>query len=444
VAGLIVVVAVLGLWMARARGQKDGQGGGDKAASGAAGAGAGRGAGKGGGADRVIPVLVTPVVVRDFPVYAEGLGTVTAYKTVNVHSQVEGRLETVAFREGQTVKRGELLAQIDSRPFSIQLHQAEAALARDRAQLHGAELNLTRYVTVSAERLIPQQQVDDQRALTEQLKGTVSADEAQIENARLQLAYARITSPIDGVTGIRQVDPGNVIHVADASGIVVITQIDPIAVIFTLPQDDLPQVVQSQADGPPPVEALSRDGDQLLGKGQLGLIDNQINQNTATLRLKAIFPNPAHTLWPNQFVKTRLRLSIKKGALVIAAAAIQRGPQGTFVYVVDNDDRAVMRPIELDVMEGEQAVVTKGVSPGERVVSEGQNQLRPGARVSLRAAGGGGGPAGRGAGQKSGGAGAKPGGPPAGGNPGSTGGPRAGGDHAGGTRPNTGGRPKQP
>jgi multidrug efflux system membrane fusion protein len=337
-----------------------------------------------GGADRVVPVLVTPAVRRDVPLTVEGLGSVTAYMTVNVRTQVDGRLDRVAFREGQAVKRGELLAQVDDRPFKIQLHQGEAALARDQAQLQGAALNLKRYEAVVAQRLIPQQQADDQRTLTEQLKGTVRSDEAQIESARLQLAYARITSPIDGVTGIRQVDPGNIVHAADANGIVVVTQLDPIAVVFTLPQDDLPRVVQSQVSGKPLVEALSREGDRTLAKGELALVDNQINQNTATIRLKAIFPNPDHALWPNQFVKTRLRLAVRKGALVVAAAAIQRGPQGTFVYVVGADDKAVVKPVEIDTIEGADALVKNGLEAGDRVVTEGQNQLRPGARVSVR------------------------------------------------------------
>jgi multidrug efflux system membrane fusion protein len=342
------------------------------------------GRGAGGGADRVVPVLVARVESRDVPIYLQGLGTVTAYKTVNVRTQVDGRLERVVFTEGQAVRRGQLLAQVDSRPFTIQLHQAEAALARDQAQLHGAERNLERYVTVSEQRLIPQQQVDDQRALTEQLRATVKSDQAQIETARLQLAYARITSPTDGVTGIRLVDPGNVVHASDPNGIVVVAQMDPIAVLFTLPQDDLPKVAPRQAERPLPVDALSREGDQLLAKGALALIDNQINQNTATIRLKAIFPNPDRTLWPNQFVKARLRLAVRKGALVVPAAAVQRGPQGAFVYVVGSGDRAAVRPVVVDLIEGEQALLSRGVTMGEQVVVEGQNQLRPNARVTVR------------------------------------------------------------
>jgi multidrug efflux system membrane fusion protein len=352
-------------------------------------AGAAKGGHAGAAAERVIPVVAAAAAVRDVPIYLDGLGTVTAYKTVNVHTQVGGRLDAVAFREGQAVKKGQVLAQIDPRPFTIALHQAEATHARDEAQLAGAKRNLERFIGVGAQRLIPQQQVDDQRALVDQLTGTVAADEAQIENAHLQLAYARITSPIDGVTGVRLVDPGNLVSTADANGIVVVTQMDPIAVLFTLPQDDLPAVSREQAKGALKVEARTRDGDQLLASGDLALVDNLINQGTATMRLKAIFPNPDRLLWPNQFVKARLQLMVRKDALVIPAVAVQRGPQGAFVYVVGDDGRAAMRPVTIERIEGETAIVAKGLTAGDKVVSEGQNQLRPGARVQPRATGGG-------------------------------------------------------
>jgi multidrug efflux system membrane fusion protein len=386
---VVAVIAALLVVRARARGPSAGgapaeaaqrePGGG---ARGGAGQGAGA-AGPGGASDRPIPVVVAHAATHDVPLYLDGLGSVTAYKTVNVRSQVDGRLDKVTFREGQAVKRGEMLAQVDPRPFTILLHTAEAALARDQAQLHGAELNLTRYETVVTQKLIPQQQVDDQRALVEQLRAATQADHAQIENAKLQLDYAHIVSPIDGVTGVRLVDPGNLVHASDASGIVVVTQMDPIAVLFTLPQDDLPDVSHYLAAGPLAVEAYSRDGAQLLATGQLGLVDNQINQTTATIRLKAILPNPDKKLWPNQFVKARLRLTVRQGALVVPAVAVQRGPQGTFAYVVSNE-RAAIRMVTVDSIEGDQAILTKGLEPGETVVIEGQNQLRPGGRVAVR------------------------------------------------------------
>ena len=342
------------------------------------------GGGKGApGGDRPVTVLLAEATTRDVPIYLDGLGTVTAYKTVNVRSQVDGRLDRVTFREGQAVKKGEVLAEVDPRPFQILLHQGEAALTRDKAQLDGAKRNLDRYEAVGGQHLLPQQQIDDQKALVEQLTGTVMTDHASIENAKLQLDYARIKSPLDGITGVRQIDPGNLVHAADTTGIVVVTQMDPIAVLFTLPQDDLPAVAKQLAEGALRVEAQNRDGAQTLATGTLELIDNQINQGTATMRLKAIFPNPDRALWPNQFVKARLRLTVSKGALVIPAVAVQRGPQGAFVYVA-NGDKAEVRNVAVDRIQGEDALIAKGLSPGDKVVREGQSQLRPGARLSVR------------------------------------------------------------
>ncbi|HEY2903917.1 MAG TPA: efflux RND transporter periplasmic adaptor subunit [Polyangia bacterium] len=401
--GVAAVVIVALVFRAHEKG-KAGESTGVQAQGQGAGAGS-KGGARGNAADRPVPVLTAKAVARDVPITLEGLGSVTAYKTVNVRTQVDGRLQRVVFREGQTVKAGELLAEIDPRPFEIMLHQGQAALARDQAQFHGAQRDLERYQAVVTEKLIPQQQVDDQRATVEQLQGAVQGDEATIENARLQLDYARIKSPIEGVTGVRQVDPGNVVHAADANAIVVVTQLDPIAVLYTLSQDELPRVAQAQATGALTVEALSRDGGQVLATGKLEVVDNQINQSTATIRLKAIFPNPAapqHALWPNQFVKARMRLAVRKGALVIPGVAVQRGPQGTFVYTIGDDDKAVVRPITVDVLQGDQALISKGLQPGEAVVIEGQNQLRPGAKVVSRAGGGGGAGAGGAGGDKNG------------------------------------------
>ena len=318
------------------------------------------------------------------PIILEGLGTVTPISTVTLKSQVDGRLVSVSFREGQTVRRGELLAQIDPRPFLIQLHAAQAARARDEAQLHEARLNLDRYHRLGAEGIIPQQQLDDQKALAIQLAATVRTDQAQIEQARLQLEYSRIVSPIDGITGVRQVDPGNLVHVGDATGIVVVTQIDPISVLFTLPQDDHLRVLKQLQLAPIPVDAYSRDGATLLESGTLTVMDNQINTTTASIRLRAVFSNPHRMLWPNAFAKARLRLSTRKGALVVPAAAVQRGPQGSFVYVVNADDSVAMRPIEVAFTQGELSIIEKGLSPGERVVSDGQNQLKPGSAIAPR------------------------------------------------------------
>jgi multidrug efflux system membrane fusion protein len=336
---------------------------------------------------RVVPVSVATVGKQDVPVYLEGLGNAQPLATVTIKSQVDGRLDKVVFQEGQEVKKGDLLAQVDPRPFAIQLHQAEAALMRDGAQFRNAKLNLERFRELRLRNLIAQQQVDDQQAMVDQLEGGVKADEATAENARLQLDYARIKSPIDGTTGVRLVDPGNVVHASDPTGIVVVTQIDPMAVVFTLPQDDLPRVSKKLAEGPLTVEAYNRDGAIHLQTGRLELIDNQVNQATATIRLKAIFPNANRSLWPSEFVKVKLLLTTEKDALTIPAAAVQRGPQGVFVYVVGPDQTVGMRPIETGTTVDQLAIVSKGLSPGDRVVVEGQNQLRPGAKVAPRPAG---------------------------------------------------------
>ncbi len=347
------------------------------------GAAAGRGGTDGGAAERIVPVHAAAVQVMEFPVYLEGLGTAAAYETITVKTLIDGRLEKVNFTEGQPVKKGELLALIDARPWINQLHQSEAMLARDEANLKEAELNLARYADLAAKKLIADQQRDDQSSTVNQLKATVMLDRAQIESAQLQIDYAHITSPTDGVTGVRVVDPGNVVHAADPGGLVVVTKLDPIALLFTMSQDNLPDVAKAMAEGPLTVEAFNRDGSKKLGEGHLLLIDNQINTSTATMRLKALVPNHEHLLWPNQFVKARLQLSLRHQAKVIAAASIQNGPAGTFVYVVDANKQAQVRPVKVDLVQGDQAVIASGLTGGETVVVDGQNQLRPGAKVSL-------------------------------------------------------------
>lgn len=347
----------------------------------------GHGQAKGGAPDpraRVVPVLEAKAIKRDVPIYLDGLGAVQANRTVTVKPQVDGRLDKVLFKEGQEVKRGTLIAQIDPRPFQIQLHTAEGALARDQAQLKNAQLNLKRYAELRDKKMVAQQQVDDAAAAVGQLEGSVQIDRAQIESARLNLDYSRITSPVDGVAGVRLVDQGNIVRQSDPTGLVVLTQLDPIAVVFTLPQDDLPRVSEAMQGGALLVEAFSRDGQTKLGTGELQLIDNQINAATATMRLKAIFANPLRVLWPNQFVKARLLLTTRKDAVVIPAAAIQRGPDGLFVYAIQADQTVQQRGVELESTQGELALLAKGVQAGERIVVEGQNQLRPGAKVSTR------------------------------------------------------------
>jgi len=370
IVGLLVVVGVV-FGYTRYRARKGASDGAAAAASSAA-------------MNRPVPVVLGTAESKDTPIYLQGLGTVTAFYTVTVKSQVDGRLDQVLFKEGQAVKKGDVIAQIDPRSFAISLHSAQAALAKDTATAKNDRVNTDRYQSLVAQKLIPDQQYTDQRAATETAEAQVQTDQAAIDTARLQLEYSRITSPIDGVTGARQVDPGNIIHATDTTGIVIITQLDPIAVFFTLPQDDLPRVSEAMSHGPLTVDAFSRDGDVNLGSGTVTLIDNQINTSTATIRLKATFANPDHKLWPNLFVKARLLLRQQRGAIVIPAVVVQRGPQGTFVYVVKPDQTVDARPVEVELTQGEVAIISKGLSGGERVVVDGQFQLRPGSKVVPR------------------------------------------------------------
>jgi multidrug efflux system membrane fusion protein len=293
----------------------------------------------------------------------------------------------LAFTEGQNVKKGDPIAQVDPRPFQIQLEQAIAAKARDEATARNAQLNLQRYTSLRDQKLVPQQQVDDQKTVMEQANAAVQLDVAAINNAKLQLDYAHITSPIDGVAGIRQVDLGNIVHPGDANGIVVLTQLDPISIIFTLPQDALADVTQAMSESQDKldVEAYARDGTTLLAKGKLYVVDNEINPTTATMRLKATFDNPKRALWPNQFVKARLYLRVREGALVIPTPALQRGPQGTYVYVIGPDDVAQTRDVDVDSTQGDLTLIAKGLQKDERVVTDGLGQLKPGAKVQVRA-----------------------------------------------------------
>ncbi|HEY3817768.1 MAG TPA: efflux RND transporter periplasmic adaptor subunit [Polyangiaceae bacterium] len=337
-------------------------------------------------ANRTIPVLTAEVVQKDVPVILEGLGSVTAFYTVTVKTQVDGRIDKVLFTEGQSVKKGDVLIQIDPRPFAIQLETAQAKLVQDVANEKNAKLNADRYKTLSEQNLIATQQYTDQKAMVDQLDAQMRGDQAAIDAARLNLDYARITSPIDGVTGLRLVDPGNVVHATDTNGLVVVTQLDPIAVYFTLPEDDLTPINEAMASGNLKVEARSRDGDKHLAEGKLTVIDNEINQATATLKLKAVFDNPKHVLWPNQFVKARLQLTTRKNAIVIPAAVVQHGPNGTFAYVVKEDNTVLNVPVTITAIQGDIAVVATGLTPGQQVVVDGQAQLKPGSKVVTKPA----------------------------------------------------------
>lgn len=335
---------------------------------------------------RAVSVSAARVERRDLPVYLEGLGTVIAYRSVLVRPLVDGVLEQVFFREGQLVRAGDPLAQIDPRPFLNQLHQAEGALQRDLAVLAGSRRDLKRYQALAAQSLIAQQQADDQRSAVGQAEGAVRVDRAAIDSAKLNLDYARVNAPIDGVAGIRAVDPGNVVRATDAAGIVQLTQVDPVSVIFTLPQDAFPQVSEALKRGIADVQVFARAGGRELGRGRLMVIDNLINPATATLRLKARVPNTARQLWPNQFVKVRLLVEILRQALVAPSAAVQRGPEGTLVYVVRSDGTVEPRAVRVDLQQGPDAVIGLGLNAGEEVVTEGQNQLRAGSKVAVRGA----------------------------------------------------------
>ena len=324
---------------------------------------------------------------RDVPIYLEGLGTVQAFYTVTIKARVDGQLQKVGFVEGQMVAKDSLIAQIDPRPYQAALDQAIAMKAKDASQLHGAEQDLDRYTILAPEDLTSKQTLDAQQGLVGELRAQIQADEANIENARTQLAYTTITAPIDGRTGIRLIDPGNIVHAADASGIVVLTQVQPISFIFTLPEDDLPAVSRALAAGPVTVAAMSRDDTIELDHGTLSLIDNQIDATTGTARLKATFANTANKLWPGEFLNGRVLVATDHNAVTIPATAVQRGPTGVFTYVVKADSTVEARPLQIGAESNTVTEVDKGLSAGEIVVTSNQYRLQPGAAVQTNAAG---------------------------------------------------------
>ena len=333
-----------------------------------------------------MPVGVATAQSRDMPYYLTGLGTVTAFYTVNVKSRVDGQLEEVKFKEGDNVTQGELLAVIDPRPYQVQLDQAQGTLAKDEASLRDAKTILERYQALFKESgAVSQQQIDTQQATADELVGTIKNDQALIDNAKLQITYSHITAPVTGRIGLRQVDPGNIVHATDANPMFVITQLQPIAVLFTLPEDSLPTVSQHMKQSTLPVEAYSQDDQTKLATGKLLTIDNQIDATTGTGKLKAVFDNKDNQLWPNQFVNIRLLLEVRKNSTVIPAAAIQRGPQGTYVFVVKQDNTVDIRPVTIAFTQQNLANITSGISPGDIVVTDGQDKLQATSKVAPRA-----------------------------------------------------------
>jgi len=334
-------------------------------------------------------VVVESALTRrsDVPVYLNGLGTAQAFYTARITSRVDGQLESVAFTEGQLVHKGEVLARIDPRPFQAAFDQAAATREKDVAQLTNAKRDLERYQTLEPDHLASRQQIDTQKALVTQLEAQIQADAAAAENAKTQLSYASITSPIDGNTGIRLVDPGNIVHAADANGIVVVTQVQPISVVFTLPEDVLSQVSGALSGGKVQVVALSRDGKTELDRGTLALVDNQIDPTTGTAKLKATFPNANRKLWPGEFVNARVLVRTEQGALTIPAAALQRGADGPFTYVVKPDSTVEVRKLQTEGESGDVAVVRSGLNDGERVVTSNQFRLQAGTHVKVAAMG---------------------------------------------------------
>jgi len=348
----------------------------------------GAGGPRGRNAGGLVPVVVTPASRADIPMYLNGLGNATAFYTVTVKSRVDGQLMKVDFNEGDLVSKGQVIAEIDPRPFQVQLELAKAALARDQALLDNAKVDLERYEVLRKTDAVPKQQLDTQAALVSQYQATIQQDAANIDNANLQLEYAHVTAPITGVAGLRLVDPGNIVHAADAAGMVVLTQLQPISVLFTLPEDSLPQVMRRlRANVRLHVDAYNRDNSKKLASGTLMTIDNQIDNTTGTSKLKAVFDNRDNALFPQQFVNVRLLVDSLSSQLVVPNVAIQNGQQGTFVYVVDAGSRVHLKTVQVGVMTETTAQILGGIADGDRVVVDGTDRLIEGAQVRVRAPG---------------------------------------------------------
>jgi membrane fusion protein, multidrug efflux system len=347
----------------------------------------GKKSGKGGGA---LPVMAAPAHKGDIDIYVTGLGSITAYNTVTLKTRVDGELIKVAFTEGQMVKKGDLLAEIDPRPYQVVLTQAEGQMARDQATLENARVDLRRYQNLIETSAITKQQLDTQVATVKQSEGTVKNDQGMIDSAKLNLFFCEITSPLDGRIGLRTVDQGNIVHAADTTGLAVVTQLQPIAMIFNMPEDNLPEVQHAMSvKHTLTAEAWDRDLQHKLSTGKLLTLDNLIDQTNGTVRVKLEFANTDNKLFPNQFVNAKLLVDTRHGVMLAPNAAIQRGPNSTFVYVVKPDQTIEMRPITTGASEGDQIEVSKGLNPGDLLVTEGADKLRQGIKVAVRKPGSG-------------------------------------------------------
>jgi multidrug efflux system membrane fusion protein len=330
-----------------------------------------------------VPVVTSAVQSKDVPIYLRGVGTVIAYNNVVARSQITGQLVKISFQQGQTVHKDDLLAEIDPRPYQAQLDQMEANRDRDQAQLVNAQSNLDRYTKLGANGWATPQLIETQKAQLGELQAMVKSDEALIESAQINLSYTKLTAPIDGVTGIRQIDNGNIIHPTDPNGLVDVTQIQPISDIFTLPETNLAELQEQMAKGPLTVLAYSQDDKTELDSGTLELVDNQILQTTGTIRLRANFPNAKRLLWPGELVNARLLLDTRHNGLTIPAGAVQQGPQGSYVYAIGSDDRAQLRPVKVAQISDGAALIDSGLQANETVVVDGQYGLQPGSLVNV-------------------------------------------------------------
>jgi multidrug efflux system membrane fusion protein len=333
----------------------------------------------------VVPVVAGTVTQHDVPIYLTGVGTVIAYNTVVIRSQIQGQIVSINFTEGQSVHVGDLLAQIDPQPYQAQIDQVTATRDRDQAQLTNAKANLARYTELGNKGWATPQLVETQQAQVAQLQSAIKADEALIEAAKIQLGYSKLTSPIDGVVGIRQIDIGNIIHPTDANGLVVVTQIEPISLIFTLPETVLPNIQQQQQKTKEPLTVLaySQDNTIKLDQGVLGLVNNEILQTTGSIQLKANFPNKEHRLWPGELVNARLLLDTRHDGLTVPASVVQQGPKGAYAYVINPDDTVEIRPVTVAQISEGQALINSGLTANEQVVVDGQYRLQPGTHVTI-------------------------------------------------------------